>query len=175
MRPHDADARTSICNRWNCLAFAAYFQHLAVIRLLLEYSADVHQTDNRGYSPLLLAAQQGNAATLDLLLGAELGVNHDGVKTSDWTPLMLCARRNHLDAARSLCRAGGDPSHSKSDGVTALQVAAHEGCVEMIKLLVELGATVVSPDVSGKSPRDIAEREGHLKAVDYLDRVAYKL
>jgi len=60
----------------------------------------------------------------------------------DRTPLMCAVYGKHLEAARELIRAGSgvDAHNEKNSGNTALHIAAGDGNVEMVRLLLEAGA-----------------------------------
>lgn len=66
-RPRCVDARTR-SERWTPLLHAARANHTAMVRLLLEYGAQVNLLNSRGMSPLMYAARNGNLELVRLLI-----------------------------------------------------------------------------------------------------------
>ena len=65
----------------DCLHFSSLEGHAEVIRLLLEYGADVDSQDDQGRTSLLMACQQGKADCVNVLLDCGADVNlpaHNG-------------------------------------------------------------------------------------------------
>ena len=54
-------------------------------------------------------------------------------------------------------------------GDTPLHVAAEGGFLDVVSLLIAAGASAWVKNKSGKRPRDIASRFGHVEMVDMLD------
>jgi ankyrin repeat protein len=54
----------------------------------------------------------------------------------------MATHRGHLVAARVLLEGGADPGRADSDGTTPLMVAAGNGQLEVLRLLLERGAAV---------------------------------
>src|SRR4030095_2653413 len=77
-----------------------------------------------------------NGASVDARTVAERG--YPGAET----PLYLAVERRQLDAVRLLLSRDADPNLKSSDGTSALDVAAAEGRLDMVALLVENGARV---------------------------------
>jgi ankyrin repeat protein len=76
-----------------------------------------------GMTPLLLAARQGNVASVEALLRAGADVNQvaEGTKTS---PLLIAIMNGHFDLANALLERGADPTLANEPaGVTPLYAA----------------------------------------------------
>ena len=56
-------------------------------------------------------------------------------------------------------------------GLTPIHIAASEGKVEFVKFLIEHGATMDDRNEEGKSPFDLANKNGHLKVTAYLAKI----
>src|SRR5690606_28625547 len=94
-----------------------------------------------GVTPLYLAAVNGNAAMIGLLL--EAGADPDGIGPYGETMLMTAARTGVPAAVERLIDAGaaideGEPAF----GQTALMLAAREGNIAAAQLLIRYGADV---------------------------------
>ena len=73
---------------------AAYFDHLAVLQLLLDRRAKIDATEHIGDTALILAAQQGSALSVRELL--RRGANKNHMNNNGHTALDK-ARNNHHD------------------------------------------------------------------------------
>ena len=125
---------------------------------------------------LSLVAENGHAAVIDVLAAAGADVDHRSGVTPDAAygttkqpPLVLAGNGGHLEAARSLLRAGARVDAANSHGFTALGWAACFGDVEMINALVSAGAPVnlgltrvnKSGGMPGMTPLMMAAMFGH--------------
>ncbi len=141
---------------------------------------------------LLLAAQQGEAATLRSLLddGAPIEARDQRRATQGWTPLMLAARGGHREAVQTLLHAGADPAlldgppdkaarwigqEAGEDalagvclGRPALTRAVEGAHLEVACALLEAGAPVEVKDALGWTPFLLACQAGHLELVRVL-------
>jgi len=113
-----------------------------LVPMLLEAHADPTM-DCQGNNALHLAAIQGDASTIRLLLSpteaagtATAPLDVCGCGKDSWTPLGLAARANKLAAAQALVELGADPNAAtRSDGKSALDVARSNGREAMVRLL----------------------------------------
>ena len=67
-----------------------------------------------------------------------------------------------------LIQNGADVDAVQNGGFTALHAAAHNGQIEMIKLLVAAGANPKLKNNKNKTPEDLAREKGHEEVVEYL-------
>jgi ankyrin repeat protein len=122
------------------LHWAAYHDDLPLARLLLASGASPEpRTRLRGLTPLLMAAESGDAALLDLLLkaGAEVNATND----SGTTTLMIAAASGSAEAVRTLLAHGADiNAREKTYGQTALFFAADRNRADVVRLLLSKGA-----------------------------------
>ncbi len=92
-----------------------------------------------------------------------------GATRLDESPLLEAARRGDVEAVRSLLRDGADPNLAAGDGLTALHVAAEQGFVEVVELLLDAGANVTAKTNIGEyEPLHLASRFGHAEVVRVL-------
>ncbi len=111
-------------------------------QLLIYAGANLKATTRLGgYSPLLLAAKNGDAAMIGTLLKG--GADPNQATTSGTSPLMFAAASGNVVAVQTLLDKGADVTgKEKAMGQTALMFAAANGRVDVIKLLIGRGADV---------------------------------
>ena len=107
------------------------------VRLLLDQGAEVNKASRLGRTPLLVAAgTYGTLETVKLLLqkGAEVNV----VDSGGFTPLNAAANVDNTAIAKLLIEKGANLEAKTSIGQvgTALMGAAHNGNLELIRLLL---------------------------------------
>jgi hypothetical protein len=105
------------------LCLAARGKHRAVVEILLNSGADIDlQSEDRGYSPLMDAAQTGSADLVRLFL--EKGAKPDLAGKDGQTALVVSVGRNDVDAVKLLLSGGASPDLSDKLGLTARKYAA---------------------------------------------------
>ena len=142
------------------LVCAAHHKNEKLVRLLLEHGADpnaVHTVMGYGTkyqsTPLHVAAQHGDAATVHLLLDAGANVNcglWNGemmagkpiVKEAGFTPLHAAAQSGHVEIANRLLHRGADIHARTYRGQTPLEVARAHRQTKVAQLLIEHGGEV---------------------------------
>src|SRR5947209_12260127 len=132
---------------------------------LIRGGADVNTRDARGASPLFYAASVGSSEAMRLLIAAGSDVN---ARTAfGATPLMWSTA--DIAKVRLLLGKGADASAKSKQGNTALQIAsAQAGNVEVLRLLVEHGASVKdSVNAMGNTPLIRAPRTDDVGLVKF--------
>ncbi|XAR53285.1 hypothetical protein NMG60_11021782 [Bertholletia excelsa] len=127
------------------------------VLLLLDYRADPNSRDSEGNVPLWEAIRANHEPIIKLL------TDNGATITSGDVGQFACtaAEQNSLELLEELVRYGGDVTHPKSNGCTALHVAVCEGNTEIVKFLLDNGADMDKTDNHGWTPRDLAEQQGH--------------
>ena len=122
------------------VADAAMRGDLALVRSLINQGADVNGAQGDGMTALHWAAENGSAATADLLLSA--GANLSAVtRLGGYTPLHLAAKAGSAEVVRVFLEAGADPrAATTTGGATALHFAAAAGNGHAVTELIEHGA-----------------------------------
>lgn len=132
-------------------------RNLAMVHTLLEHKADPNAMDGE---PLKQAL--ANPEMVKLLLANGASVRENGVLTS-------VVQRNDTVLLKLFLAKGADPDNRTWSGRTPLQAAAEAGNVEIMKLLLEAGASVNKRGVGGdKTPLMYAAQNGHVEAVKLL-------
>jgi hypothetical protein len=111
--------------------------HLAAVKLLLANTADVHALNKWRETPLLTAANHGQAGAVDALLKA----GADPCKCTDtgWSPLSIAAYKGHDDVVKLLLEEGA-PTEEADPTLSALLQAATKGLPDTVELLLKHGA-----------------------------------
>jgi len=85
-----------------------------------------------------------------------ISINLNAKDASETTPLIRAAKNNQVVLLESLMIAGASLEEVNEDGETALLIAAREGHLEAVKLLIKYGANVKASSNSGLSLCSIA-------------------
>ncbi len=127
-----------------------------VVRSLLEHGADVNATTNDSSTPLMIAAERGEASILRFLIAkrAKLNLrNNDGR-----TALILASKKGRGECVKALLASGADGSIRDNSGETALAHALKEGDQQIVKLLRDGGpATAKVQSVENDRLSDMIE------------------
>ena len=129
---------------WTALIRASYFSYsnnfrIDIIRLLIEYGANVNLQDKDGYTALVFASYNGHTEAVKLLLAN--GADPDLQDNNRRTALMYASHNGHIEIVKLLLAAGAKVNLQDDRDYTALYYANREGYIEIQKLLREAGAT----------------------------------
>lgn len=113
---------------------------IEIARILIENGSDVNLQDNNGKTALFNAVEENNIKALKLLTDNKANVNFANV--------------------------GRDPFYSY--GFTALHVAAENGYLDCLKILIANGATVDAMDENDNTALNLAARNFHLHCFNFL-------
>jgi ankyrin repeat protein len=145
------------------LHWAAAYDDIDTVRLLLEHSAHPDMGTRYGVSALYFAALNGNAAMLQAMIDA--GGDPEWARPGGETLLMTAARAGDVDAVRLLVDHGADVNAREGvRGQTALMWAVLENHPVVIDLLLAGGADVnaeTTVDVPDGMEQSITDREGN--------------
>jgi ankyrin repeat protein len=178
------------------LVYAARANDLDTVKVLLAAGADINQTTNYGWSPLLVATQNRYYKLGAFLL--ENGADPNLANKGGWVPLYLATdNRNiengdypvrrgdldHLDFIKLLLDKGANVNARMKDstetrtvftnqwldenGATAFLRASQSGDVELMKLLLSKGADPKINTVLNVSPLHVAAGIGWVEGITY--------
>src|SRR5262249_29605692 len=116
-------------------------------QLLVYAGANVRATTRLGgITPLWLAAQNGNAGVIGVLLKA--GADANSPALTGVTPIMMASSSGNVDAIKALADHGANVNAKEATyGQTPLMFAAANNHPDAVKLLIQHGA---DPDLSTK-------------------------
>jgi ankyrin repeat protein len=156
----DYDRRTG-------LMLAAANGHRDVVTALLAAGANPNARDNLNGSPLLEAVKCGWQDVVRLLVGAGASLQLSTTELS--SALCSMVQEEQVDLLRRYIAAGADMNAADYDKRAPLHVAAAEGRLPLVVLLVEEGgADLAATDRWGNTPLAEARRAGAADVVAYL-------
>lgn len=104
------------------LCLAARSRHKSIVELLLDRGASIDaQSEDRGYSALMDAVQQGDQSLLNLLL--DRGAQTDLQSKDGQTALVLAVGRSDAEITKSLLSNGANPEIADKLGLSARKYA----------------------------------------------------
>ncbi|KAF4661710.1 hypothetical protein FOL47_006566 [Perkinsus chesapeaki] len=148
-------------NRRTALMHAAARGLVNVVEVLLRHGAKVTAKDQRGETAIMKASKGGHVDCIKLLLDAQLRrqrASSTGLtleEMAEVTNFTLSEKQRILDV-------------KNEEGQTALIKAAEAGCLESMKALVQMKASVDTHDDEGWNALMWASLEGHLPVVEWL-------
>jgi ankyrin repeat protein len=132
------------------LMWAVAEHHPNIVNLLIEHKADVNTPSNTGFTPLMFAAQQGDAESAQAFLKAGAVVDA-GMFRSGLTPLMIASIGGFEDVARVLLVHGADVDTIDKNGKAVLHHAVtYTQSAVVVRELLARGA---NPNIQLQSPK----------------------
>ena len=146
---------------------AAQFGYADALAALIAAGADPNAVplDNKGTTPVSVAARHGDAATLKVLVDAGADVEKSNISGS--SPLYLAAQEGHAEAIELLIAAGADVDAPRDTGATPCFIACVDGHVDALKVLIKAGCdahakvTRRPPGLPHQTAADVAAQNGH--------------
>lgn len=128
---YDPDMKDSRGNPLLTIAVRAQFPE--IVSILLEAGADVNRlSGDRGYSPLMDAAQKGDLAVVEILLSH--GADPNLSSRDGQTAVILSAGRGDVPMCRALMKHGANPNTSDKLGMSATGYAKLFGNKDLMEL-----------------------------------------
>lgn len=121
------------------LEMAVKNNNIELVSLLLNFGADIDQTnDKTGSTAIFAASNYGYKEIVDLLISA--GADFEMTDTrAGVTPLFTATVRDHSEIVKSLLAAGADPNFVAEDGTFPLYLAARFGYEDLAAVLTGYG------------------------------------
>ncbi|KAL1254989.1 hypothetical protein QQF64_013050, partial [Cirrhinus molitorella] len=166
---HQASVDALSLRKQTPLHLAAISGQLDVCSSLLNLKADITATDIRGQTPLHLAAENDHSEVVKLFL------RHRPVLAT--LANMEGATCTHIAAAKGsvavikellLFNRGAVTLNNKANGWCPLHLAAAGGHTEVVKVLLEAGASVTEEDAEGMTAIHLAAKNGHTHILEVL-------
>jgi ankyrin repeat protein len=114
----------------------------------------INARDAKGFTPLIIAVYNHQAAVADILLANGADVNVQDFSGN--TALMGTCFKGYADLADKLLEAGADVNIRNGQGAPALTFAATFGQLQIAEKLLQKGAVIDFQDARGKTPLDHA-------------------
>jgi len=127
----------------------------------------INESDNKGFTPLIIAAYNNQSDIIELLLqhGADSNIgDHNGN-----TALMGAVFKGYDPIVYKLLDAGADPNRQNAQGATALTFAATFHRNQVAQRLLQAGADKSIADRFGKTPLDHARIQDNETLVQLLE------
>ena len=179
---HNADPGAKNTTYRTPLQEAIGFGHELVARTLIKRGAPIDDQGDEAWTPLHqtsdnLGDHPGRAAIAKLLLDGGAHIDAVTADTSIWgdeihqrcTPLLLAASRNAIENVALLIERGADLRACKKGGETAIHVAAMEGHIVIVRMLLDADVEVDIRDrLKDETPLLKAARRDHLPVLQLL-------
>ena len=122
-------------NAFNCTPIwnATWGNHIAVVKLLLNFSETPNAPISNGATPIFIAAQNNHIEVVKLLMNSTDNPNqarNDGV-----TPIFIAAEKGHIEVVKLLMSSTENPNQARNDGATPLSIATQNNHLEIVQLL----------------------------------------
>lgn len=133
------------------LHLSVRYAALSAVQILASYGADVNAVDNRGMTPLHMAAGILHKDTIANLIrqGADIntGVKHSGNTALHLAALALATKtiktlEDNISCISELLEHGAEPNAENGAGMTPFQEACGMGNKELVDLLLGYGANI---------------------------------
>uniref|UniRef100_A0AAY4B7K0 Ankyrin repeat domain 12 n=2 Tax=Denticeps clupeoides TaxID=299321 RepID=A0AAY4B7K0_9TELE len=115
----------------------------------------VNKRNERGETPLHMAAIRGDVKQVKELIG--LGADVNVKDFAGWTPLHEACNLGYYDVAKVLISAGAEVNTQGLDDDTPLHDASSSGHKDIVKLLLRHGGNAFQANKRGERPVDVAD------------------
>jgi len=138
------------------------------VRLLIDLEARVDLVDTSGWTVLLWAVHDQNLEIAHLLL--QFGADPNPVTSGERTPLLIAAHESCEELVRLLLDHGADraAADATNRGMTVLHYSSCQGHTDLVRLLIDAGANLNTPDSKGYTALHLAAEWGELEVVRIL-------
>jgi ankyrin repeat protein len=138
----------------------------AEAREVLRQGGDANQKTPEGAPLLMIAAEDGHEALVEVLL--ENGAEIDATNEKGVTPLIAAAGTGQVAVLEQLLAHGADPRAVTGSGVSALMGAAAGGHLEVVKILLERQVAIDAHDRAGRTALMFGAANGQTDVVREL-------
>ncbi len=162
------DANTLDPQRQHGLLLAIREPSPKVIKALLAApKLDLNALNDKGESPLMLAAFNG-----DLELASQMIQKGADVNKTGWTPLHYAATKGHLPLMKLFIENHAYIDAESPNGSTPLMMASMYGSAEAVRLLLDEGADPLLKNQQGLTATQFAQRVSRQDVADMIAKSA---
>ncbi|AZA78066.1 ankyrin repeat domain-containing protein [Chryseobacterium sp. G0186] len=139
---------------------------VAEVKDLMKQNPDIiNQTNEAGFSPLILACYRGNVDVAKYLIDHVKDVNY---KSKEGTALAGLAVKYNKELVENLLKRNADPNIADDTGYTPLFWAVKFGNMELIQLLLQYKADRSKKDSMGMTPFEYALKTNNKEIINLL-------
>ncbi len=150
------------------LDYASRLGNIRVVKSLLDYGAGKNLYIDKRVLSLYLAAKEGHADIITLLLEANVNPEN-GRGSNDDTALHQACIGGHLDAVKVLLGSEANPNLQDDEGFTPLHRATLHGHLEIVIQLLHNKRVIEDLKTKeGQTVLDLARLSGNAKLIDLL-------
>lgn len=136
------------------------------VQELMKQNPDIiNQTNDNGFSPLILACYRGNTEVAKFLIDHVKDVNY---RSQEGTALAGLAVKYNRDLVERLLKKNADPNIADSTGVTPLFWAVKFGNKELVELLLKYKADKTKKNSMGVTPFEYALKTENKEIINLL-------
>lgn len=139
---------------------------VAEVQELMKQNPDIiNQTNENGFSPLILACYRGNKSVADFLIDNVKDVNY---KSREGTALAGLAIKYNKDLVEHLLMKKADPNIADEMGYTPLFWAVKSGNKDLVEQLLKYKADKTKKDSMGMTPFEYALQTNNKEIINLL-------
>lgn len=147
-----AEVNTGCADGWTPLMFASVHGKVAVIQVLLGHGANIHQVSNNGATALGCAKLGGFVNAVDAIQTALQTDKLNEIfcdKSGREAVILSASHTSDVSLVEKLLLDGHSPNTVSAGGWTPLMLAAAADCLPCMRLLLDAGAVIDTPDNDG--------------------------
>lgn len=137
-------------------------------KMLAQKPAVINEYAHHGFTPLGIAAHFGKEEILRILLRHRADPNLHSLNGFQVYPLHAALSSKFDGCSKMLVEAGAEVNVVQKGNITALHLAAQQGNIEMIILLLENGADITISTSTGSTAADLALEKGFKEIAEIL-------
>jgi len=152
MVPYLEKANLTLPERFKNPKESDYSSVEEMMKVLIDAGADVNADAKAGFTPLMWAAKSGKAEAVKMLLAAKADVNKTDIAHHSALASAAMAKNGNGEIVKMLAAAGADingetweydkEANGYSKGFTPISIAAMNNNLDVVKVLIGLGAKV---------------------------------
>lgn len=139
---------------------------VAEVQQLMKQNPDIiNQTNENGFSPLILACYRGNKDVANFLIDNVKDINY---KSREGTALAGLSIKYNKELVEHLLKKKADPNIADETGYTPLFWAVKSGNKELVEQLLQYKADKTKKDAMGMTPFEYALQTNNKEIINLL-------